>query len=180
MPDLGLWAVPQTELARSVSAQRVRAGIFRHIQSITFFITYFTTEFIFWKLSYCNLKHLKCSTFSETLVNSFGKDRGEILLNQNNKQTLWENVVFILSSKSGCFDLLAPVSTFISIWHDTMLVTLGFCGKKLWIQRWKAALAYNVLTIPYFRRWNDVDVYKERLLWRHEFRAILSITSCWR
>ena len=63
------------------------------------FITYCTTEFTFWKLSYCNLKHLKCSTFSGTLVNSFGKDRGEILLNQNNKQTLRENDVFILASK---------------------------------------------------------------------------------
>ena len=28
------------------------------------FITYFTTEFTFWKLSYCNLKYLKCSTLS--------------------------------------------------------------------------------------------------------------------
>ena len=55
------------------------------------FITYFTTEFTFWKLSYCNLEHLKCSTFSET--------RGEMLLNQNNKQTLRENDVFILASK---------------------------------------------------------------------------------
>ena len=33
------------------------------------------------------------------LVNSFGKDRGEILLNQNNKQTLRENFVYILASK---------------------------------------------------------------------------------
>ena len=32
------------------------------------------------------------------LFNSFGKDRGEILLNQNNKQTLRENV-HILASK---------------------------------------------------------------------------------
>ena len=28
------------------------------------FITYFTNEFIFCKLSYCNLKYLKCSTLS--------------------------------------------------------------------------------------------------------------------
>ena len=31
--------------------------------------------------------------------NSFGKDSGEILLNQNNKQTLQENNVCILGSK---------------------------------------------------------------------------------
>ena len=29
-----------------------------------FFITYFNTEFTFCKLSYCNLKHLTCSTLS--------------------------------------------------------------------------------------------------------------------
>ena len=65
------------------------------------FITYFTSEFTFCKLSYCNLKYLKCSTLSETLFNLFGKDRGEILLNQNNKQTLRENDVYIhvLASK---------------------------------------------------------------------------------
>ena len=33
------------------------------------------------------------------LVKSFGKDRGEILLNQNNKQTLRENDVYTLTSK---------------------------------------------------------------------------------
>ena len=32
------------------------------------FFTYFTTKFTFWKLSYCNLKYLKYSTLSETLV----------------------------------------------------------------------------------------------------------------
>ena len=35
MPVRGLWAVQQTELAKSASAQRPRTGIFRHIQSIT-------------------------------------------------------------------------------------------------------------------------------------------------
>ena len=34
-----------------------------------------------------------------TQVKSFGKDRGEFLLIQNNKQTLWENDVYILASK---------------------------------------------------------------------------------
>ena len=38
MPARGLWAVQQTELARSASAQRPRAGIFRHFQSITFLL----------------------------------------------------------------------------------------------------------------------------------------------
>ena len=33
---------------------------------------------------------------------------------------------------------------------------------------------------PYFRRYNDVNVYTERLLWCHELRAILTIASCWR
>ena len=32
-------------------------------------------------------------------VNSFGKDRGEFLLIQNNKQILRENDVYILASK---------------------------------------------------------------------------------
>ena len=32
------------------------------------FITYFTPEFIFCKLSYCNLRYLKCSTLSELML----------------------------------------------------------------------------------------------------------------
>ena len=43
MPARGLRAVQQTELARSASAQRPRAGILRHIQSITCF--YYTPVF---------------------------------------------------------------------------------------------------------------------------------------
>ena len=34
-----------------------------------------------------------------TQVNSFGKDRGEFLLIQSNKQTLRENEAYILASK---------------------------------------------------------------------------------
>ena len=34
-----------------------------------------------------------------TQVNLLGKDRGEFLLIQNNKQTLQENAVYILASK---------------------------------------------------------------------------------
>ena len=40
MPARGLWAVQQTELERSASAQRPRAGIFRHIQCITFLLAH--------------------------------------------------------------------------------------------------------------------------------------------
>ena len=74
------------------------------------FITYFTPNLLFvnsptviYNYNFEHFKYwqyLKCSKLSETIktVNSFGKDRGDILLIQINKQT-WENDVYILASK---------------------------------------------------------------------------------
>ena len=62
------------------------------------FITYFTHEFIFCKLSYCNLKYLKCSTFFALRLIRLEKI-AESFCYQNNKQTLRENDVYILASK---------------------------------------------------------------------------------
>ena len=109
------------------------------------FITYFTTEFTFFKLSYCNLKYLKCSTLSwiwlirlEKIAERFcwikttsehcGKmmstDWQQKTINGDRRCCQW-------ALWSGSFDLLTPPSSFIRIWHDTMLLTLGFDMSKL-------------------------------------------------
>ena len=78
------------------------------------------------------------------LVNSFWKDRREILLNKNTKQhcgktmsTYWHQKTINRDPDAahelfvaGYFDLLAPPSSFIRFLHDTMLLNLGFDMSK--------------------------------------------------
>ena len=47
MPGVGSDRPKRTELTRFASAQRPRAGICRHIQSITLFITFVITDLTF-------------------------------------------------------------------------------------------------------------------------------------
>ena len=108
------------------------------------FIIYFTIEFTICKLSYCNLKYLKCSSLSKTLVNSFEKDRADFCWIKTTskhcekKLTIFWHQKTIKSDRqccpwalsSSCSDLLAPLSTFIFTWHDAMLLTWGFCRSK--------------------------------------------------
>ena len=160
MPAQGLWAVQQTELARSASAQRLRAGIFRHIQSITFLLHISTPNLHFLKLSYCNLKYLTCSTLSgfwiirlEKIAEKFcwikttSKHCGKTMSTYWHQKTInGDRRCFPWALCSGCSDLLAPPSSFIRIWHDTMLLTLGFNMCNFLIQLWKAPLTCNVMT----------------------------------
>ena len=134
MPARGLWAVQQTELARSASAQRPRAGIFRLIQSITFLlhisppnlhfenfptVIWDSSKFV-WKRSRRDFVE------SKQQANIAGKRclyTGIKTINGDRQCCPW-------ALSSGSFDLLAPVSSFIRIWHDTMLLTWGFCMSK--------------------------------------------------
>ena len=67
-----------------------------YIQSITFLLHISPHNFTSGIHSCYNLRYLKCSILSETLINSFWKDRREILLSPNNKQTLRGNDVCIV------------------------------------------------------------------------------------
>ena len=65
-----------------------------------------------------------------TLVNSFGKDREEILLNQNNSKHCWKTItkrpsmaVANVVPELFSVDLLEP---FIRVGHGTILLTFGF------------------------------------------------------
>ena len=104
------------------------------------FITYFTTEFTFCKLSYCNLKYLKCSTLSGIWLIRLEKIAERFCwINTTSKHCLqtmslnWHQKTINADRRccpwalcSGCFNLLAPLLSFIRIWHYTMLLTLGF------------------------------------------------------
>ena len=103
------------------------------------FITYFTTEFTFCKLSYCNLKYLKRSTLSgiwfirlEKFAERFCWIKTTSKLCGKTMSTYWHQKTINGDRRccSGCFDLLAPPLSFIRIWHDTMLLTLGFDMSK--------------------------------------------------
>ena len=110
------------------------------------FITYFTTEFTFCKLFYYNLKYLKCSTLSEIWLIRLKKIAERFCWIKTTSthcgktmSTYWHQKTINGDRRccpwdlcSGCFDLLAPPSSFIRIWHDTMLLTLvSMCQKVL-------------------------------------------------
>ena len=100
----------RTKLAKFPSAQRLREDIFRHIESITFLLYISTPDFVICKLSICNLKYLKCSSISKTLVNLFGKDHREIVLNENNNQTLSNLGMIFPNGNHKVFQKIAGVS----------------------------------------------------------------------
>ena len=108
------------------------------------FITYFNTEFTFSKLSYCNLRYLTCSTLSgfwliclEKIVEKFYWIKTTSKLCGKTMSTFWHQKTIngdhrccLWGLRSGCSDLLAPPLSFIRIWHDTVLLTLGFSMSK--------------------------------------------------
>ena len=108
------------------------------------FITYFTTEFTFCKLSYCNQKYLKCSTLSGTWLIRLEKIVERICWIKTTSKHCGKTMCKYWHQKtsngdrrccpwalcSGCFDLLAPPSSFIRIWLDTIQLTLGFDMSK--------------------------------------------------
>ena len=108
------------------------------------FITYFITEFTFCKLSYCNLKFLKCSTLSwiwfirlEKIAERFCWIKSTSKYCGKTMSTDWHQTTINGDRRccpwalwSGSSDLLAPPSSLIRIWHDTMLRTSGFDKSK--------------------------------------------------
>ena len=144
MPARGLWAVQQTELARSASAQRPRAGIFRDIQSITFLLHILPHNFHFVTLV------IKFKTFElfKTLSGTMDihlEKIAERFVDKNNKQTLRESDVCGLapiklsmattSSAPGipvtcCLESTIPYSSFLRASHDTILLTFVFSMSK--------------------------------------------------
>ena len=108
------------------------------------FITYFTTELTFCKLSYCNLKYLKHSTLSgiwliclEKIAEKFCWIKTSSKHCRKTVSTYWHQNTINGDCRCcpwalycSCFDLLAPPSSVIRIWNDTMLLTLGFDMSK--------------------------------------------------
>ena len=133
MPALDLWAVQQTELEMSASAQRPRAGIFRHIQSITCLL-HISTQKIAEKFCWIKTTSKHC----EKKMSTYWHQK---TINGDRRCCLW-------CLCSGCSDLLAPPSSFIRIWHDTMLLTLGFDISKSFESCCQKPLACNVMTTP--------------------------------
>ena len=135
MPARGLWVVQQTELARLLPLKD-RGRAYFAILSLLPFYYIFRHGIYAYKLSHCNLKYLKCLTLSETLFNSFGKEREEILLNQNNKQTLrGKRCLYsgikrpLMATENAVHELF--VASFLSTFpHDILLLILGFDMSK--------------------------------------------------
>ena len=134
---------------------KTKGGHFSPYSVYNLFITYFNTEFTFCKLSYCNLKCLICSTLSGLWliclqkiaekycwIKTTSKYCGKTMSTYWHQKTInGERRCCLWGLCSGCPDLLAPLSSFIRIWQDTMLLTLGFnmsksfessCEKPLW------------------------------------------------
>ena len=126
----------------------------------TLFITYFTTDFRFCELFFCHIKYFKCSTLFETLVISFGSESWEILLIQNNKQTLrenWHQKTTANAAHEWLFRSTCTTSSFIRtcICHDTMLLTLFSIWqsqKRFGSSCEKAHVDCNVMATSCFRR----------------------------
>ena len=102
------------------------------------FITYFTTELTFWKLSYCNLKLsgiwlIRLEKIAERFcwIKTTSKHCRKTMSAYWHQKTInGDRRCCPWALCSGCFDLLAPPTSFIRIWHDAMLLTLGFDMSK--------------------------------------------------
>ena len=84
----GVWAAKQTKHARFASVQRLRAGIFRHIQVNNLFITYLFAEFSFCKLSFCNVHHC----YVHKVVPGTAGWNGSVLARKLSKEWIDENI----------------------------------------------------------------------------------------
>ena len=139
MPALGLWAVSSV-----CFRSKTEGGHISPYSVYNLFIKYFTTVFTFCKLSYCNLKYLKCSALSEILfirlekiaekfcwIKTISKHCGKTMSKYwHQKTSNGDRRCCPWALCSGCFDLLAPPSSFIRIWHDTIQLTIGFDMSK--------------------------------------------------